>query len=108
MLCVPLPTTLGVYVVVHVAVPFDPANVHGLGENEPVPLEVQVTVPVGVPAPGETGVTTAVKVTDSPDTVGVLLVETLVVVDALSTTWVISGLVLERKLPSPPYTAVIV
>ena len=47
-----------------------------------VPLSLNVTVPVGVPAPGATGATVAVKVTDWPDLEGLVDEITLVVVEA--------------------------
>jgi hypothetical protein len=57
----------------------------------PVPRLVapsrNVTVPVGVPVPGATAVTVAVNVTFCPNTVGVRLVATTLVVLALFTTW---------------------
>jgi hypothetical protein len=49
----------------------------------PVPMMVEpflkVTVPVAVPAPGETALTVAVKVTDSPNTEGVVEANVVVV-----------------------------
>nr|WP_248782316.1 hypothetical protein [Streptomyces lydicus] len=45
-------------------------------------MATKVTVPVGVPAPGATGVTVAVNVTDSPTTDGSGEEVTVVVVDA--------------------------
>ncbi|MGX1855123.1 hypothetical protein [Streptomyces sp. NPDC055299] len=47
-----------------------------------------VTVPVGVPAPGATGATVAVNVTDCPTTDGSGDELTVVVVDACPTVWV--------------------
>jgi len=73
-----------------------------------VPSMVNVTVPAGVPAPGATAVTVAVKVTDWPNTEGAADEFTVVVVSALLTVWVKFGDVLVLKLASPPYTAVIV
>ena len=58
------------------------------------------TVPVAVPAPGETAATLAVKVTDSPNTEGVVEANVVVVL-ALLTTWVTAELVLVTKLVSP-------
>ena len=61
----------------------------------------KVTVPVGVPAPGETGATVAVKVTDCPKTDGSGDEVTVVVVDAWLTVWV--SVPLEPvKFASPP------
>jgi len=60
------PSTLGVYVVVHVAVPEPPLSVHGLVPNVPPPsVDVKLTSPVGVLAvPLSPSVTVAVHVTD--------------------------------------------
>ena len=75
----------------------------------PVPMMVEpflkVTVPLAVPAPGETVATVAVKVTDSPNTEGVVEANVVVVL-ALLTTWLTAELVLVTKLESPEYTAV--
>ena len=46
------------------------------------------TVPVGVPAPGATAVTVAVRTTVDPRGAGVPLVVTTVLLDALFTVWV--------------------
>ena len=62
---------------------------------------VKITVPVGVPAPGATALTVAVKVTVWPDTEGFNEELTVVVVLALLTVCVKSGEVLPLKLPSP-------
>ena len=59
---------------------------------------VNVTVPVGVPEPGATAVTLAVKVTDCPKTEGLALDVSVVVVPALFTTWVSWEEVLVVKL----------
>jgi hypothetical protein len=67
----------------------------------------KLTEPVGVPAPGATTATVAVKVTDCPKTDGLTEDVRLVVVVALLTTWLTAPLVLVRKLPSPTYVAVI-
>jgi len=57
----------------------------------PVPRVVapslKVTVPVGVPEPGDAAATVAVKVTDWPNVLGFTLEVTAVVVPALLTTW---------------------
>ena len=80
-------------------------------EMETVPRLVapskNVTVPLGVPAPGGITETIAVKVTDWPSTDGFTEELTVVLVDALFTVWVIGLLVLGTKLPSPLYVAVI-
>ena len=67
-----------------------------------------VTVPVGVPVPGGTGLTVAVKVTDCPTTDGFADDDTAVVVAILLTVWVSGAELLPTKLPSPLYVAVIV
>ncbi|GAA5610958.1 hypothetical protein Spla01_02105 [Streptomyces platensis] len=64
------------------------------------PMTTKVTVPVGVPAPGATGATVAVKVTGWPTADGSGAEVTVVVVDALLTVWVsvpLDG----AKLPLP-------
>ena len=62
---------------------------------------LKLTVPVGVPAPGETALTVAVKVTDWPETDGFAEEATVVVVLALFTVWVKVKEVLVEKLVSP-------
>src|SRR5205814_1858251 len=62
------------------------------------------TVPVGVPAPGATAPTVAVKVIDCPNTEGFAAALRVVAVLALVTVWVRLGEMLALKLPSPPYT----
>jgi hypothetical protein len=69
---------------------------------------LNVTVPLGVPDPGALALTVAVNVTLCPNTDGVSEVATLVLLFAWFTTCVKSADVLPLKLPSPPYTAVIV
>ena len=67
-----------------------------------VPSIVKVTVPVGVPEPGATAVTDAVKVTAWPDTEG--LAEEVTVVVLMALTFCVSGeavLLLVLKLESP-------
>ena len=66
-----------------------------------MPLALKVTVPVGVPAPGATAPTVAVKITGWPNTVGFGEETRVVVVLALLTVWVRLGEVLVLKLPSP-------
>ena len=77
----------------------------------PVPSVVapslNVTFPVGVPAPGATAATVAVKVTDCPNTDGLAEEVTVVVVLAWFTVCDTVLDVLVPKLVSPPYTAVI-
>ena len=63
---------------------------------------LKVTVPVGLPAPGLTGATVAVKVTFCPKVAGLGAPTSAVVVDALSTTCVKMVDVLAAKLASPP------
>ena len=60
-----------------------------------------VTVPVGVPTPGETALTVAVKVTDCPNTDGFTDEVTVVELLALFTVCVMAAEVLELKLASP-------
>ena len=57
------------------------------------PRSLNWTVPVGVPTPGATGATVAVKVTDEPNVDGSVppVSVTTVVVDASLTTWLTSG-----------------
>ncbi len=70
-------------------------------------VATKVIVPVGVPAPGATGATVAVKLTDCPTTDGSGEVVTVVVVAAGRTVWV--SVPLEpAKLASPLYVAVTV
>jgi hypothetical protein len=77
----------------------------------PVPSVVlpslKVTVPVGVPDPGDTGLTVAVSVTDWPKTEGFTEEVTVVVVFAWFTVWVRVFDVLLAKAELPPYAAVI-
>ncbi len=63
---------------------------------------LKVTVPVGVPTPGETALTVAVKVTNWPKTEGLAEDETAVLLLALFTTWLNVEEVLVVKFPSPP------
>src|SRR6266568_2047068 len=68
---------------------------------------LKMTVPEGVPEPGEVGITVAVKVTDWPKTDGLVEEVSVVVLSDLLTTWDKAGeLVLVLKLVSPLYTAV--
>ena len=60
-------------------------RVTGLPKLEP--SMTNWTVPVRVPAPGETGLTVAVKVTDWPKTMGLVDEVTVVVVLAGLTVW---------------------
>jgi len=75
-------------------------------ESEGVPSVVDpslnVTVPVGLPLPGEVTDTVAVNVTDCPKLDGLALEETLVVVLDWLTVCVIADDVLEAKLVTPP------
>ena len=68
-----------------------------------VPASLNVTVPLGVPAPGDTALTVAVNVTDWPDTDGLAEEATVVVLLAWFTVCVSAELVLSlaRKLVSP-------
>jgi hypothetical protein len=86
---------------VNVATP----ELSALVANELVP-SLNVTVPVGVPVPGEVAVTVAVRVTDWPDTEGLTDDARTVPLLALVTVCVTTPEVLVLKLLSPPYTAV--
>ena len=93
--------------------PFVPAvrelvvKVASLAERVPLPNKVaplkKFTVPAGVPTPGDTTLTVAVKVTDCPNVDGFRPLVSKVLVVALLTVWVIAELVLPLKLPSPLY-----
>ena len=61
----------------------------------------KVTVPVGVPAPGVTALTVAVKVTDWPNTDGFTDEVTVVELLALLTVCVMAAEVLPAKFVSP-------
>jgi hypothetical protein len=76
------------------------------GLPKAVPSIENWTVPVRVPAPGDTALTLAVKLTACPYTDGLADEATVVVVLAWLTVWVTTPDVLVRKLPSPLYTAV--
>ena len=62
---------------------------------------LNVTVPVGVPVPGATAATVAVKVTDCPNTDGLCDETTVVELAALFTVWASAGEVLVRKAALP-------
>src|SRR5439155_21134157 len=68
-----------------------------------VPSMVKVTVPLGVPEPGETALTVAVNVTVWPETDGLAEETTVVALLALLTVWVngVAVLLLVLKLESP-------
>jgi hypothetical protein len=68
---------------------------------------LNVTVPVGLPEPGGTALTAAVKVTTWPNTEGLTEDARAVLLPAWFTVWLSVLLVLPEKLPSPPYTALI-
>ena len=68
---------------------------------------LKMTVPVGVPLPGETALTVAVKVTDCPNTDGLADEATVVLLLAWLTVCVRTDEVFVLKLLSPLYTAVI-
>jgi len=65
-------------------------------------------MPVGVPAPGATALTVAVKTTDWPNADGFTNEVTVVELLARLTVWVMAVEVLPLKLLSPPYVTVIV
>ena len=72
-----------------------------------VPSAKNCTWPVGTPGAGTTGATVAVKVTGWPNTDGLTVAVTPVIVEAAGlTVWVIGAEVLGLKLPSPAYVAV--
>ena len=62
----------------------------------------KVTLPVGVPLPGASAATLAVKVTDWPKTEGFGDDKTEATVASLATVWVRTDDELLVKLPSPP------
>jgi hypothetical protein len=66
-----------------------------------VPSRVKTTLPVGVPTPGATALTVAVKVTACPKTEGLAEDVTAVLVLALLTVCVKLAEVLGLKFPSP-------
>src|ERR1043165_10274794 len=68
---------------------------------------LNVTVPVGVPEPGETAVTVAVKVTDWPKTEGFCEEAKATALVALLTVCVKVAEMFVLKLPSPLYATVI-
>ena len=61
-----------------------------------------VTVPVGVPAPGAAALTVAMNTTEWPNTEGFTVDVTVVETDALFTVCVMAAEVLPPKLLSPP------
>src|SRR5438067_1065774 len=74
-----------------------------------VPSAKNCTCPVGTPGPGAAGATVAVKVTGWPNTDGLTVAVTpVVVVAAGMTVWVTGAEVPGLKLPSPAYVAVTV
>ena len=91
----------------------EPATSRALVANVAVPVPSSVplpifvapsmksTVPVGVPAPGETGATVAVNVTDWPKTLGLVSEVSAVVVSAWFTVCETAVEVLVAKLVSP-------
>ena len=62
---------------------------------------LKTTLPVGVPAPGATALTVAVKVTDWPNTDGLAEEARATALLAWLTVWVTTAEVLVLKLPSP-------
>ncbi len=91
--CVPTARLL----VLKVATPEESA----MSEPIVVVLSRKFTVPVGVPAPGETAATVAVNATDVPDVLVLGLETRVVVVLAWSTTWETALEVLVAKFVSP-------
>ena len=87
----------GAKVEAHQPAPFDRATLHSLV----VPTE-KATVPVGVPDPGATAETVAVKITACPNIDGFTDEVTAVVVFALTTCgFPVSEPALPLKVPSP-------
>src|SRR3954453_15516145 len=82
-----------------------PTSVTGLPRLTPSTLNW--AVPVRVPAPGATGLTVAVKVTDCPNTDGFCELLTAVVVLPFLTVCLTVPEVEPMKLESPLYSAVI-
>jgi hypothetical protein len=80
--------------------------------NVAVPIVVapsrKVTVPVGVPVPGNTALTVTVKITTCPKTAGFTDELTAVELENLFTVWVSTFEMLLLKFESPAYEAVIV
>ena len=76
-----------------------------------MPSIANVTVPVGVPLPGDVAVTVAVRVNGEPKVGAFGNTPSEIVVDALFTVWISAfgggGEALPRKIVSPPYSAVI-
>jgi hypothetical protein len=62
---------------------------------------VKVIVPVGVPAPGATAATAALKVTDCPNTDGLTLEPKVITLLARFTVWLRLADALALKLASP-------
>jgi len=87
--------------VVNVAVPLEST----VAVPEPFLPSANVTVPVGVPAPGADTVTFAVKVIGAPRAAGFALEETVVFVPAFVTTWERVA-ELARNPDEPAYAAV--
>src|SRR5207247_8856464 len=85
-------------------VPVPPAA--SLALTMDVAPSVNVTVPVGLPAPGAAARTVAVRVTAWPTIDGLTSATTAVVVAAWPTTWFKVNEVLPTKTVSPPYEAV--
>jgi hypothetical protein len=74
-------------------------------ESVPAPMLTppsrNVTVPVGVPEPGDAALTVAVNVTVWPNVEGFSDEVTVVELESLFTVWVMAADVLELKLVSP-------
>jgi hypothetical protein len=100
--CVPTPA----YPIWHVATPKLSVVEPPVQTMVDVP-SLNVTVPVGVPAPGLSAITVAVYVTDCPTTDGFTNDVRAVLVPAWLITWVIALEVEVKKFVSPGYSAVI-
>ena len=102
IVCVPVPTAVGVYVAVQLAELPAPERVQLVGLNVPAPLLVKLTVPVGVVfVPTSVSVTVAVQLVGVPS--GTLDGEqlTLVVVERFAFTVMVVEPLLPLWSPSP-------
>jgi hypothetical protein len=105
-----LPAALGVYVTEQLALAPLPERVHDAdGVNAPAPLDVNVTVPVGVVGvPAPVSVTVAVHVVDWPTATVAGTHPTVVLVGRCTTAVTTVLPELPACVVSPPYVAVIV
>src|SRR3989442_12007565 len=102
MVCVPLPTALGVYVTEQEDELPEPASVQGLPVKVPALSEAKLTVPVGVDfVPVSVSVTVAVQVVGCPTATVAGVPLTVVEVERLFTVTVAVPLEV-ACVPSPP------